>query len=514
MQDQTLKSKVAKGAVWTLLEKMSAQIVGFVVGMILARLLTPDDYGTVALTGIFFAVAGVLVDGGFGSALIQKKDADELDFNSVFYLNMFMSVLAYIALFFAAPWIADFYTTPELKNIVRVSALCFFFNAVNAIQGAELTRKMLFHLSFRISLITCFTSAVCGVTLAFLGYGVWALVWSSLITGLAGVIARWYIIAWRPKLMFSMKRLKPLFSYGWKMAVSAVLDHIFVNLNSLLIGKFYSKSDVAFVNKGRSLPSLAMNQVDATLGRVTFPALVQLQDDKIRLRDAMRRMMRCSTFLVFPLMVGVAVSSYSWIRLLYGEKWTPAVPYMILACFTFALWPFHTINLRGIQALGRSDIFLKLEIVKKALCLVVVLSCFRLGVLTWLTISAFVIGPLGVIINSWPNKKLLDYTIGMQLRDVMPTALICCVQAGVMVGIGLLSDIVANMLNVPNAGVDYLTFLAVKLILQGGLGISVFFILAYIFRLKPMGEYVKMVAVAIGGRFPTIAKALERRFDK
>jgi hypothetical protein len=164
--------------------------------------------------------------------------------------------------------------------------------------------------------------------------------------------------------------------------------------------------------------------------------------------------------------------------------------------------------------LGRSDIFLKLEIVKKALCLVVVLSCFRMGVLTWLTISAFVIGPLGVIINSWPNKKLLDYTIGMQLRDVMPTALICCVQAGVMMGIGLLADIVANLLDIPNEGIEYLIFLAVKLILQGMLGISVFFILSYMFRLNPMGEYAKMVAVAIGGRFPRIAKALERRFDK
>ena len=223
MHSQSLKSKVAKGAVWTLLEKLSTQIVSFIVGLILARLLTPDDYGTVALTGIFFAIAGVLVDGGFGGALIQKKNADDLDFNSVFYLNLFMSVLAYIALFFAAPWIADFYKTPALKNIVRVSAICFFFNAFNAIQGAELTKKMLFHLSFRISLITCFTSAVCGVTLAFMGYGVWALVWSSLITGFVGVIARWFIIAWRPKLMFSLERLKPLFSYGWKMAVSGSL---------------------------------------------------------------------------------------------------------------------------------------------------------------------------------------------------------------------------------------------------------------------------------------------------
>ena len=268
MSDQSLKSKVAKGAVWTLMEKLSTQGVGFVVSMVLARLLTPNDYGTVALTAIFFAVAGVIVDGGFGNALIQKNDADDLDFNSVFYLNIVLSVVAYIALFFAAPWIADFYKTPELKNIVRVSAFCFFFNAVNAIQGAELTKKMLFHMSFRISLITCFTSAICGITLAFLGFGVWALVLTSLITGFVGVVARCFIIAWRPRLMFSFSRLKPLFSYGWKMAFSGLLDSVFRELNGLLIGKFYSRADIAFVNKGRSLPSLAMNQVDETLAAI------------------------------------------------------------------------------------------------------------------------------------------------------------------------------------------------------------------------------------------------------
>ena len=512
MNEGSLKSKVAKGAVWTLMEKLSTQVVGFVVGMVLARLLTPNDYGTVALTAIFFAVSGVLVDGGFGNALIQKKDADDLDFNSVFYLNLALSVVAYVAMFFTAPMIAHFYNVPELVLIIRVSSICFIFNAVNAIQNAELTKKMLFHLSFRVSLITCFTSAVCGISLAFLGFGVWALVWSSLITGFVGVIARWFIIAWRPKLMFSVSRLKPLFAYGWKMAFSGLLDSVFRELNGLLIGKFYSRADIAFVNKGRSLPSLAMNEVDATLGRVSFPALVLLQDDKIKLREAMRRMMRCSTFLVFPMMVGIAVCSYSLIRLLYGEKWVPAVPYMALACFTFALWPFYTINLKGIMALGRSDVFLKLEIIKKSLCLIVILSCFRLGVFTWMAVSAFVLGPLSVIINSWPNRKLLDYTIGMQLRDVMPTALICCAQGALMFGMGFVADVVRSGIGVPSSGAPYLVFLFVKLALQGMLGVLIFFTLSYIFRLNPMGEYARMTAIALRIRLPRTAELLERRF--
>ena len=514
MPTQSLKSKVAKGAVWTLMEKLSTQVVGFVVGMILARLLTPNDYGTVALTGIFFAVAGVLVDGGFGNALIQKKDADDLDFNSVFYLNIALSIVAYVALFFASPWIADFYKAPELTAIVRVSAICFLFNAVNAIQNAELTKKMLFHLSFRVSLITCFTSAVCGVTLAFMGFGVWALVWSSLITGFVGVIARWFIIAWRPKAMFSFKRLKPLFAYGWKMAATGLIDQIFSNINGLLIGKFYTKTDLAYVNKGRSLPCLAMNEVDATLGRVSFPALVLLQDDKTKLRDAMRRMIQCSTFLVFPLMVGIAACSHSILRLLFGSQWTPATPYMMLACFTFALWPFHTINLRGIMALGRSDIFLTLEIIKKTCVLVVLMSTFRLGILPWMTISAFTLGPFSVIVNAWPNRKLLKYTVGMQLRDVTPTILICVAEAAVIFGVGMVFNLLKSMLGVAEEGAILMVFLSLKLISQLVFGASTFFMLAYVFRLKPMTEYARMTATVIGGKFPNVATAIERKFSK
>ena len=514
MSNSSLKTKVAKGAIWTLMEKMSTQAVQFVVGMVLARLLTPNDYGTVALTGIFFAVAGVLVDGGFGGALIQKKDADDLDYNSVFYLNVTLALVAYAAIFFAAPWIARFYKTSELVAIVRVSSIMFIFNAVNAIQNAELTKKMLFHLSFRISLITTFTSAICGVTLAFMGYGVWALIWSSLITGFVGVIARWLIIAWRPRLMFSWKRLKPLFSYGWKMAISGLLDTFFKNLNGLVIGRLYSRADLAYVNKGNALPNMAMGEIDATIGRVSFPALVQFQSDKMRLRDAMRRMMMCSTFLVLPFMVLVAACAHSELRLLYGSQWTSAAPYMMLACFTFALHPFHTINLRGILALGRSDIFLKLEIVKKALVLAVVIGASRLGVFPWMAISAFALGPLSVIINSWPNRKLLDYPLRMQLMDVLATILICGVEGAVVVGINLVGNMLKTSFGVAEEGTMLIVFLIVKLLLQAVLGLGTFFVLAYVFRLKPMSEYVRMVSVAIGGRFPRIAVVLQKRFLK
>jgi len=477
----SLRNKVAQGVVWTLLEKFSCQGVNFAVGMVLARLLTPDDYGTVALMVIFFAVANVLVDGGFGAALIQKKAADDLDFNSVFYLNVALSLVAYVVLFFAAPAIARFYDAPVLVPMVRVAAIELVFNAVNAVQNAELIKKMLFNLAFRISLVTSVTSAVVGISLASVGYGAWALVWSSLGAGLTGMIARWFVIAWRPRLMFSFERLRPLFSYGWKMSASSLLDRFFANLNGLLIGKFYSRADLAYVNKGSSLPELVMNQVDETLGRVALPALVQMQDDHLALREAMRRMMRCSTFLVFPLMVGVAACSENALRLFFGDQWVPAAPYMMLACFSFALWPFSTINLRGIMVLGRSDVFLKLEIVKKLAKLAVILGFFRLGVFPFMAACALALGPLSLVINAWPNRKLLSYSLRMQIMDVLPTAAFCLIEAVAVFGV----DCALKGQGLP---------LVLVLACQFVSGALAFLLPAHVFRFEPMGECVQALS--------------------
>lgn len=511
-----LKQKVVKGAFWQLLQQFSTQIVQFVVGMVLARLLVPSDYGTVALTSIFFAVAGQFVDSGFGGALVQKKDADDLDFNSVFYLSLVMASLVYTVMFFAAPYIAAFYDVPILTPIVRVSATCFIFNAINSIQNAELYKKMLFHLSFRINLITCFTSAITGVTLAYLGFGVWALVWSSIAAGVAGVIARWTIVAWRPKLMFSFARLWPLFQYGWKMLASAIMAVIFENLSSLLIGKFYTKSDLAFVNKGRNAPNIFMSVVDGTLGSVTFPALVQLQDDVARLRDATRRTIQCSTFLVFPLMTGIAFCSEDAIVFLYGEQWRPAAVYMMIACWTYALWPFHTVNLRAITAMGRSDIFLKLEIIKKILAIVVIFTSIRYGVLAFVLAGAVVSSPLSVLINSWPNRKLLGYSIRMQIIDVMPTFACCMVMGLMILGVGCLVDhgfaVLFGGAVATIAGVKQMLMLGTKLLFQALIGGIAFLVLAYSFRLRPMGEYVAIMAKSLGGKFPRFSETLQNHF--
>lgn len=481
----SLKQKVVKGFAWALLERFSMQFASFFISMILARLLTPNDYGTIALLTIFISLSGVFADSGFGSAIIQKKEATEVDFNSVFYLSLCTSSLVYGVLFFIAPWVAAFYETPILVDLLCLLGLSIPLNAINSIQNAELSRKMLFHLSFRISLIGFVATSITGVSLAFLGYGPWALAWSSIAGAVVGVVTRWYFIAWRPKLMFSWQAIKGLFSYGWKLIISSLLDRGYNNLSGLLIGTFYSRADLAFVDKGRSIPSMAMDSINGTLDRVAFPALAQVQDQREKVRDTMRRMIATSTFFVFPLMTGCAVCASSLIPLLFGNQWLPAIPYVQLACFTFALWPFHTINLQAINALGRSDVFLILEIIKKGLGLIAILSTVRFGVWWMIAVGAFVMGPMSVLINSWPNRKLLGYTIGMQLRDVLPTVGLCGLMALIILPLALLP--------LPTWG---------HLLIQVPFGALSYFLGAWFFRLPPLCEIARMLSPVIETRLP------------
>ena len=489
-----LKRQVVRGTFWVLMERFSTQLVTFGAGIILARLLSPTDYGTVALLTIFTAIAGVLADSGFGNALIQKKDADELDFNSVFYLSLGLASILYAILFVIAPWVADFYDIPELSKILRTISISLFFNSINSIQNAELNRKLLFHLSFRISLFSTSASVITGLALAFMGYGVWTLVWMTLVGGFVGVIARWWFIAWRPRLMFSVQALKPLFKYGWKLTVSALLDTGFNNLYGLIIGKCYSRADLSFVNKGRHLPELMMANVNGTLGQVAFPALAKIQDDRIKVRETMRRMMVVSTFFVFPLMMLLAITTKNAILLLYGEKWLSAAPYAMIACFSFALWPFHTINLQGIQAIGRSDVFLKLEVVKKTLALIVLVLFLSKSVLIWCLAVAFVSSPLSVVINSWPNRKLLNYTLWMQVRDVLPVTLVCAVVA------------------IPIAAINFIPVCSQYarfglLVLQTIVMVVFFLGIAFLFRLRGLREVCVIVRDRILKKMPWLLNA-------
>lgn len=480
------KQKVVKGVLWVLFEKLSTQSVGFLVTLVLARLLTPGDYGTVALLTIFIAIANVLVDSGFGQSLIQKKEATELEFNSVFYTSLVLSGILYLILFFSAPFIAAFYRTSELIPILRVTAVGIIFAAVNSVQNAELNRKMLFHLSFRISIISSLCSGTVGLLCAFLKLGPWALVWQSFTLGFVGVVTRWFFIAWRPRLMFSFTALKGLWRFGWKLAVSNLIASFFSNLYGLLIGRVYTRADLAFVEKGGAFPCLVMNNVNETLGRVAFPAMAQMQDDIDRLREAMRRMLMASTFLVFPLMMGIGVCSESIIQLLYGSQWCLAVPFAMIRCFDLALWPLHTTNLQAITALGRSDIFLKLEIVKKIFIVASMFCFYRWGVFWFILASTVTLGPLSAVLNAMPTQKLLRYSVWRQFCDIMPACLLALAMGGIVYCVGVLGHVwFSSYLQ------THVYFLAM-LSLQGVIGAVVYFGGAYVLRLRVFNEFIEL----------------------
>ena len=420
---QSLKHKVIHGVIWRMLEQFGTQAITFVVSIILARLLGPDEFGTVALLSIFLALSNCLINSGLGIALVQKKDTDDLDFNSVFYLHVGIGIFVYLVLWFCAPLIAAFYGKPVLVAVLRVSALKLIFDSVSGVQNAVLTRNMLFKLGFRITLSGTIVGGVSGIWMAYAGYGLWALVWSSLLGGGVAMIVRWALIGWRPRLMFSWQRTRGLFRYGSKLLVSNLLDTFFVQSYGLIIGKVYSVSDLAYYNRGDHLPQVLMSSIQGAIGSVIFPALSKIQDDKRKMKEAMRKVMQTSSFFVFPMMFGLAVVAKPLVLVLLTEKWLPAVPFVQLACISYAFWPIHVANLQAISATGRSDILLKLEIVKKTMLALMLLLTFKHGVLA-IMIGRVVLAPVSVFINSVPNKKIIGYSQLEQLKDILPELLL------------------------------------------------------------------------------------------
>ena len=428
-----LTDKVARGVFWVLLEKFGIQAAHFVVTLVLARLLTPNDYGTVALLSIFISIANVLVDAGFGKALVQKKEASQTDYNTVFYLSMAFAAALYAVLFFSAPLVARFYGIPDLKIMLRVLALSLIFHSINGVQNVELNRKMLFHLSFRISWVRTIVSAVTGISFALAGYGPWALVWASLLGGIAGVIARQLVIRWRPSLTFSWESAKGLFRFGWKVLAIALIERTYSNLQGLLIGKFYTRADLAFVNKGKHVPTLLSNLMSDSLRRVSFPALTKMQDDRDRMRNAMRRIVRTVSLFVFPIMTALAILANSVVGLLFGPRWLDAVPYLQIMCVSVMLRQADTVNRQALMAMGRSDIALWIDIVRRVLCVGMMVFTLRLGVFVFFASVCFTIVPVGFFMNAIPNHILLRYTVGKQLDDMAVPFLYSIVAGAVLV---------------------------------------------------------------------------------
>lgn len=416
---------------WRFFERCGAQGVSFIVSLVLARLLEPEVYGIIAIVTVFTALLNVFVDSGFGVALIQKKDADETDFSTVFYFNIAFSLFLYLVIFLLAPLIAEFYAMPELCLIIRVLCITVLFSGIRNVQQAYLSRNMMFKKSFYVALISTIGSAIIGIGMAIAGFGVWALVGQQLSSAIITTFTLWFIIKWRPILAFSFSRLKSMFSFGWKLLASALIDTLYKDLRTLIIGKMYTTSDLAFYNKARTFPNFVISNINSSIDSVLLPALSAMQNDQQNVKAMTRRAIKLSTYIMMPLMIGLAVCSESVISLLLTDKWLPCVPYMRIFCITMAFYPIHTANLNAIKAMGRSDLFLKLEIMKKIVGLALLFSSMWFGVMA-MAYTLLISSLMSQIINSWPNKKLLDYGYLEQLKDISENTILALVMgAGV-----------------------------------------------------------------------------------
>lgn len=459
------QKKVVSNLLWRFAERCGAQSVTFIVSLVLARLLDPNVYGTIALVTVFTTIMQVFVDSGMGSALIQKKDADDLDFSSVFYFNITVCTFLYIIMFLAAPLIASFYKIKELTSIIRVLSLILIISGVKNVQQAYVSRHMMFRKFFFSTLGGTIGAAAIGIAMAYLGFGVWALVAQMLFNALVDTVVLWITVKWRPKLMFSFKRLKGLFSFGWKLLVSALIDTIFIDLRQLIIGKLYTTDDLAFYNQGDKFPKLMVTNINTSIDSVLLPTMSREQNNPERVKSMTRRAIKVSTFIMMPFMVGLAVCAEPIVRLILTDKWLPCVPFLRIFCFTYAFYPIHTANLNAIKAMGRSDLFLKLEICKKLVGLAVMFSTIWFGVMV-MAYSLLFTSLINQIINSFPNWKLLNYSYIEQLKDIMP-----------QIGISLLMGLVVYLVN-------FLPFhSAVLLLIQVPLGIIIYASLSKAFKI-------------------------------
>lgn len=418
-----MNNRVISNFIWRFAERCGAQIVMFIVSVVLARILAPEDYGTIALVTVFTSILQVFVDSGLGTALIQKKDADDLDFSSVFYFNFTVCMILYIGMFFCAPYIAKFYKNLTLIPVIRVLSLTIIISGIKGIQQSYVSRNMLFKRFFFSTLGGTVFSAFLGIGLAYAGAGVWALVVQQLSNAAIDTLILWITVKWRPKKMFSWSRLKGLLSFGWKLLGSTLLDTVYSNLRNLIIGKVYSSSDLAFYNQADRFPRILVTNVNSSIDSVLLPSMSNVQNDHYRVKSMTRRAIKTSTYIMAPLMMGLAFCAPSIVQLVLTEKWLPCVPYLRIFCITYMFWPIHTANLNAINALGRSDLFLKLEIAKKTVGIILLLITMRISVLA-MAYSMIVSSVSSQIINTWPNKRLLEYGYLEQLKDILPSILL------------------------------------------------------------------------------------------
>ena len=468
------KNKVVSNMIWRFAERVLAQLVAFVVSIVLARILEPAAYGKIALITVFTSIFQVFVDSGLGNALIQKKDADNIDFTTVFYTNIVLCFILYTTAFLIAPLISDYYNDAEMTQYIRVLSVIILISGVKNVQQAYVSRYMLFRKFFFSTLGGTIAAGIVGVILAIEGFGAWALIAQHLVNLSIDTLILWITVKWRPNKCFSITRLKHLFSFGWKLLISSLLDTVYRELRQLIIGKNYSSEDLAYYNQGDKIPKLVVSNVHTTIDSVLLPVMSGVQDNQKRLKDMTRRSIMTGVYVMAPLMIGLAAIGENLISFLLTEKWLFSVPFLRIFAISYIFYPIHTANLNAIKAIGRSDIFLKLEILKKIVDALALIISMNISVMA-MAYSLLITSVLAQIINSWPNKKLLSYSYLDQLRDIIPS--ICL---SVFMGLCVYAF---GEIGLPNY---------ISLISQAILGLNIYIFGSRLLKIQPY-QYVKEI---------------------
>ena len=439
MSTDSIRKKTILGLIWTFAERVGTQLIGFVVSIVLARLLMPEEYGVISIVFVIISLCDVFVDSGFAKALIQNKDTDERDYSSVFWCGLVFSLVIYGGLFLAAPAIGKFYKMELLGPVIRVMGLRVVLASYSSVLKARVSKNMAFKQFFFSSLGGTLFSAVVGIAMAYRGFGVWALVAQNGVDAIIDTVVLAVTVRWHPSFVFSFKRVRVLFSYGWKILVAALIDTLYDNFRSLYIGKLYTADDLAFYTRGKQFPNLLVDNVNSSIISVLLPAMASQQDDKAVMRAMTRRAMKTSAYVLTPMLCGLAAVAEPLVLLVLTEKWLPCVPYLRVLCINFALVPLQTANIQAIYAAGRSDICLKMSVIKKSFGFLMVLIFARISVLA-MAIAGVFSGIFSLIMNILPNRKLLGYGFKDQLRDVLPSwalslAMMVFVQAVTLLGL-------------------------------------------------------------------------------
>jgi O-antigen/teichoic acid export membrane protein len=474
----SLKQKTVSGLLWSFIDNFSKLGLTFIIGIILARLLSPGEFGLIGMISIFIALSQSLVDSGFTQALIRKKECTQADYSTVFYFNLLVGFVLYLVLYFSAPAISRFFEEPQLTLIVKVIGLGIVINAFTIVQRARLTKEINFKLQTKISIIASVVSGTIGIVMAYSGYGVWSLVFKTLMGFFFSSVLLWIWNKWKPTLVFSKNSFKELFSFGYRLLLSGLIDTVYKNIYLLIIGKYFSAAELGFYTRADQFNNLPSSNITSVIQRVSYPILTEIQDDLPRLKIAYQKIIKSTMLISFVAMMIMAAVAKPLILSLIGEKWLPSVIYLQLLSFVGMLYPLHAINLNMLNVQGRSDLFLRLEIIKKILAIPVIIVGVLLGIKLMIVAMIF-LSLIAYFLNSYYSGQLIGYSSLQQVKDIFPSFVLAAFIGLVIYSLGI-------YLTLPNY------VILITQLLSGGF---LFFTLAELFKMKDY-EYVKEIFVS------------------